>query len=165
MCKQVRRRGPGEVRFGDITVGQLRGPVGETGRRGGVGQAVRDSRLGGGGWARHWVRSHQPSVTEPHAGGFLLSHPGAIWLGSGTLPPTAQLPRPWHLLPAPQFFKRVKARGLWHTGFQTTSFLSYPGCGAPTICLSPSPLGLGSHLLERSHQPEALPSPPESWGG
>lgn len=56
--------------------------------------------------------------------------PRAIWLGSGTLPPPPQLPRPWHLLPAPQFFKRVKAREFWHTGFQTLAAVP-----APSVCL------------------------------
>ena len=95
----------------------------------GVGQAGRGFPTWGWGLGGALGQVPPTKCTEPHAGGFLLSHPRAIWLGSGTLPPPAQLPRPWHLLPAPQFFKRSKPEDFGTQGFrQLLSFLPWLRC-------------------------------------
>ena len=176
LCTQVRGRGPGtaraeEVRFRDITVGQLRDPVGETGRRGGgwAGRpGIPDLGVGAGrgtgsGPTNQVYRAPRWGLPSFPSQG----HLAWVW-DTSTSSSASQALAPASSSPV---FQAVKARGLWHTGFQTASFLpTLAAVPAPSVCLpllwdwdltcwrGPLP-GLQSHQLE------ALPSPPESWGG
>lgn len=157
-------------------MGQLRDPVGEPGAGGvGVGQAGRGFPTWG--WGLRRALGQVPPTKcdrAPKVRGLRATHPTleasffptlqAIWLGSGTLPPPAQLPRPWHLLPASQFFKRVKPKGLWHTAFQTRffPFLSWSRC-PPHLSVSLSSwtgiLLAGEVLSQRCSPTSRSPSP------
>lgn len=59
---------------------------------------------------------------------------GLVWDTSTS----AQLPRPWHLLPTSQFFSGSNPKGLWHTAFQTRffPFLSWSTVPAPSLSVS-----------------------------
>lgn len=150
-------------------MGQLRDPVGGPGPAGwGLGRQAGDSRLGGGGCGGHWVRSHQPSVTElqrsgdlgPHTPRWRLpsfppSRPSGLGLGHFHL--QLSFPGPGTCFQLPSFSSGSNPKDFGTQRFRPASFLSYPGRGARPICLSPSPPGLGSYLLERFSPSAAVP--------
>ena len=150
MCTQVRGRGPGaagaeEVRFRDITVGQLGDLSGGKGRRGlGGRQAVRGfpTRGRGPGQVPPTKCGRAPKVR-----GLRATHPA---LGA-----SFSFPTPGHLAwvwdtststSASQALAPASSSPVFQVGQSQRTLarrVSDPGRGACPLCLSPSPLGRG----------------------
>lgn len=154
MCTQVRGRGPGaagaeEVRFRDITVGQLRDLSGGNGPAGwGSRQAVRGFPTRG--WGLGRALGQVPPTKcgrAPKVRGRRATHP--------TLGASFSFPTPGHLAwvwdtststSASQALAPAFSSPVFQAGQSQRTWahrVSDPGRGARPLCLSPSPLGRG----------------------